>query len=206
MIIDHDKTKATGKLSLMKSGDDAVKREGEAEVEKTMPLRIADVVNGLKAAGKVDPRSTVTGRISKLGLRHVRPAGITVSLIHPNRPTVFDKIAEQTRRANVALGALREPVQLTIKGVVHTSLLDEEDENTETFALPAVWQTTGKKSTTPLAHRSARRVQDTFRAAGWDIFVWYGEYTKEYWVMDHNGLYSFDTLKALYLGMGWEDM
>lgn len=192
MIIDHDKTQATGKLSLIEGGD-------EAEVEKTMSLRITDVVDRLKAEGLIDPRCTVTGRIPRdLGLRRVPPVGITVSLIHPKR-----SVHKPSPR--VSLTKAVKPLELT-RGVVHTSLLDEEDENTETFALPAVWRVTGKKSTTPLAHRTARRVQDTFRAAGWNIFVWYGEHTEEYWVMDDNGLYSFDTLKALYLGMGWGDM
>lgn len=135
-----------------------------------------------------------------LELRVVKPSGITISLVHPRR-TTWAKVVEE----RVSLLKKTPPPQLTM-GVVHSSLLDEEDESTQTFALPAVWRVTGKKSTTPLAHRTARRVQDTFRAAGWNILVWYGEHTKEFWVMDENGLYSFDTAKALYLGMGWGDM
>ncbi len=88
-------------------------------------------------------------------------------------------------------------------------MMDEDDEkgpdeDTGTYALPAVWKMTGKPSTQRLAHRSAAHVQRVFNEAGWPIAVWYGEATKEYWVMDESGLHSFDTITAMYQGMGWE--
>lgn len=82
--------------------------------------------------------------------------------------------------------------------------VEEEPAETGTFALPAVWKMTGKSSTNKLAHRSAAHVQRLFNEAGWPIAVWYGEATKSYWVMDENGLHEFETITAMYQGMGWE--
>lgn len=91
---------------------------------------------------------------------------------------------------------------------VRAFLLDDDDEddyeNTGTYALPAVWKLTGKKSGKAIAHRSAAHVQKIFNEAGWPIAVWYGEHTGTYWVMDESGLHEFDTITAMYQGMGWE--
>ncbi len=79
-------------------------------------------------------------------------------------------------------------------------------DDTSTFALPAVWKMTGKPSAHKLAHRAAAHVQQIFNQAGWNIAVWFGEYTKTYWVMDETGLHEFDTVTAMYQGMGWEEL
>lgn len=81
---------------------------------------------------------------------------------------------------------------------------ESSDDTTSTFALPAVWKLTGKQSGNKLAHRTAAHVQKIFNEAGWPIAVWYGEATCEYWVMDESGLHSFETVTAMYQGMGWE--
>lgn len=54
-----------------------------------------------------------------------------------------------------------------------------------------------------LGHITARRVESTFREAGWNLAVWYGEYTGQFWVWDIEGLHPFDSLTDLYKGMGW---
>lgn len=79
--------------------------------------------------------------------------------------------------------------------------------DTGTHALPAVEKLTGKPSATPLAHRTARHVQTVFRDAGWDILVWYGEHTREFWVMDSDGLHGgFKSATDMYQGMGWSEI
>lgn len=55
-----------------------------------------------------------------------------------------------------------------------------------------------------IAKRSASHVQRLFTEAGWNIAVWYGEHTKEFWVWDEKGLHSFSDLTSMYQGMGWE--
>lgn len=55
-----------------------------------------------------------------------------------------------------------------------------------------------------IAQRSAAHVQRLFTEAGWNIAVWYGEHTKEFWVWDEKGLHSFSDLTSMYQGMGWE--
>lgn len=82
--------------------------------------------------------------------------------------------------------------------------VEQSGDDTATFALPAVWKVTGKPSTNKLAHRSAASVQRVFNEAGWPIAVWYGETTERFWVMDENGLHEFETVTAMYRGMGWE--
>lgn len=53
-------------------------------------------------------------------------------------------------------------------------------------------------------HRTAQRVQWAFRQAGWNVAVWYGEHTEEFWVMDETGLHGgFKSVTDMYQGMGW---
>lgn len=86
----------------------------------------------------------------------------------------------------------------------HPVGVEQSGDDTGTFALPAVWKMTGKPSANALAHRTAASVQRVFNEAGWPIAVWYGEYTKTYWVMDSEGLHEFETVTSMYQGMGWE--
>lgn len=104
------------------------------------------------------------------------------------------ELVEAVKELSDEKGVEREP----------SALLDEEHENTSTFALPAVWKMTGKPSAHKLAHRSAAHVQRVFNEAGWPIAVWYGEATGTYWVMDEAGLHEFESITAMYQGMGWE--
>lgn len=117
-------------------------------------------------------------------------------------PTRKELAAEAERFAKEA------PIEDVVEAVVALSTEEgveqESDDDTSTFALPAVWKMTGKASTNKLAHRSAAHVQQIFNEAGWPIAVWYGEATGEYWVMDEDGLHSFETITAMYQGMGWE--
>lgn len=78
------------------------------------------------------------------------------------------------------------------------------EQETSTHALPAVEKMTGKPSGAVDLHRSAARVQRAMNHLG--VAVWYGEYTKEFWVMDHTGLHSFADVTSMYQGMGWQDL
>jgi len=92
--------------------------------------------------------------------------------------------------------------------------VDEESEqydpegvgHTGTFALAAIQRQTGAPSKNKMAHRTAQRIQNTFTAAGWDVAIWYGEYTEEFWVMDHEGLHGFKDVTSMYRGMGWQTL
>src|SRR3546814_3179779 len=72
---------------------------------------------------------------------------------------------------------------------------------TGTHALPAVEKITGKPSEAAHMHRMARQVQNLKRHLG--VHVWYGEHTREFWVMDANGLHPFKSLADMNQGMGW---
>jgi len=97
-------------------------------------------------------------------------------------------------RRNYSLGAIREDAE---RGVEH---------ETGTFALAAIQRQTGAPSKNEMAHRTAQRIQNAFTSAGWDLAVWYGEYTEEFWVMDSEGLYGFTDVTSMYQGMGWQSL
>lgn len=123
-------------------------------------------------------------------------------------PKTLAEWGEEKRRRAVEQFAQEAPIEDVVEAVVALSTEEgveqESDDDTSTFALPAVWKMTGKASTNKLAHRSAAHVQRVFNEAGWPIAVWYGEATGEYWVMDESGLHSFESITAMYQGMGWE--
>jgi len=78
---------------------------------------------------------------------------------------------------------------------------------TGTYALAAIKRQTGKPSKNEMAHRTAQRIQNGFNAANWNVAIWYGEYTEEFWVMDEAGLHGgFKTVTELYQGMGWQSL
>jgi hypothetical protein len=95
---------------------------------------------------------------------------------------------------------LSEALDKPVEGVVLGK--SSYDEDTGTYALPAVKHLTGEPSTSVDLHRTAARVQWAIAPLG--VAVWYGEHTKEFWVMDARGLHSFDSVTAMYLGMGWQ--
>jgi hypothetical protein len=154
--------------------------------DETMPLRVIQqaepavdypvMEKRMQWAGPfpVRPVRSMTGRLS---LRKSAPADV------PDLETF----------------AREAPIEDVVEAV---KILSSED--TATHALPAVEKLTGAPSTQKLAHRSAAHVQRVFNEAGWPIAVWYGEATKEYWVMDESGLHSFESVTAMYQGMGWE--
>lgn len=78
------------------------------------------------------------------------------------------------------------------------------EERTGTHALPVVEKMTGKPSEAIDLHRTAARVQQAMGPYGYA--VWFGEHTKEFWVMDSNGLHSFADVTSMYQGMGWQDL
>lgn len=113
-----------------------------------------------------------------------RPTSMVAGTLAPRSGISFIKVKKPAEKA-------------TPKGV---------EQDTATFALPAVEKLTGNPSVAPAAHRTAARVQDTFRNAGWNVLVWYGEHTEEFWVMDERGLHSFPDVTAMYRGMGWQNL
>jgi hypothetical protein len=78
------------------------------------------------------------------------------------------------------------------------------EQPTGTHALPAVEKMTGKPSRAVDLHRSAARVQRAMDHLG--VAVWFGEYTREFWVMDSRGLHSFPSVTTMYQGMGWQNL
>jgi len=216
MIVDYEASKRNGRaMALAGAGrfSEAVDEIAGGKSDETMPLRVVvpiqptgnsggnggeykpwpipdDDPDGTspKPAGESRPEPVVrwTGpfpvrRVGEMN-DHGNPPPITTSFVHADRPLF---IREQKP----------EPNDEKPEGVEH---------DTGTFALPAVLKLTGKPSTKKLAHRSAARVQQTFNDAGWNIAVWYGEATSMFWVMDENGLHEFESLTAMYQGMGWQ--
>lgn len=78
------------------------------------------------------------------------------------------------------------------------------EQETSTHALPAVEKITGKPSEAIDLHRTAARIQRAMNHLG--VHVWYGEHTKEFWVMDFRGLHPFPDVTAMYEGMGWQNL
>lgn len=75
----------------------------------------------------------------------------------------------------------------------------KSSDDTATHALPAVEKMTGKPSLHAIAHRTARQIQAQYP----HVMIWYGEYTKSFWVVDSSGLREFETITAMCQGMGW---
>ena len=83
-------------------------------------------------------------------------------------------------------------------------VLEKASADTGTHALPMVEKMTGAPSTGVDMHRSAARVQRAMAHLG--VAVWYGEYTKEFWVMTSAGLFPFESVTTMYQGMGWQSL
>lgn len=150
------------------------------KLDETMPLRVADVQATVEAGG--DFRED----IAKSEVLEYRP---------PSRPRTMDgRFAGPFPVRRVTGLSVRKP-----EGV------ERSGDDTATHALPAVEKMTGKPSERPMLHRTARRIQEAFNAGGWNIAVWYGEHTEEFWVMDETGLHGgFKDVTSLYQGMGWQ--
>ena len=152
---------------------------------------------------------TLERRMRWAGPFPVRPVQSMTGRLSIQKPDLVDvpRDPEGRTRQTLEKFAREASVEEIVEAV---ALLDdaegveEEPEETSTFALPAVWKMTGKVSTNKLAHRSAAHVQRLFNEAGWPIAVWFGEATRSYWVMDETGLHEFETITAMYQGMGWE--
>lgn len=183
MIIDGDRTKETGRVVPL----------AEKDVEKTMPLRTVDAHAAWQGMRQDRQFSRWVGPFP------VRRAG--EENIHGNPPPLPLRLKEFAETAPIAdvvevVKALSDS-EPTLGGV------ERGGDDTATHALPAVEKLTGKPSSVPIAHRTARRVQKAFTDAGWNVAVWYGEYTSAFWVMDENGLHEFADITAMYQGMGW---
>lgn len=140
----------------------------------------------------------------------VRPVQSMTGRLSIKKPDLVDVPRDAEGRTRMTLEKLAREASVS-EIVEAVALLDdaegveqESSDDTSTFALPAVWKLTGRVSDKPAGHRTAHRIQQTFRAAGWDISVWYGEHTHKFWVMDEIGIHEFETITAMYRGMGWE--
>ena len=159
--------------------------------DETMPLR---VVTELVEKGEIHPDSSVTGRIPR------RMSGQFAG------PFPVRRVAGLSLRRFAAEAPIEDIVE-AVKVLTDDEpegVVQESSDDTATHALPAVEKLTGRPSDKPIGHRTAHRIQRTFRAAGWDIAVWYGEHTHNFWVMDETGLHEFESVTAIYQGMGWE--
>lgn len=153
------------------------------KLDETMPLRVADVRRVVM--GGDEEKDTSHG-----GTSQPDPGRLPKPLRSMN-----SQWAGPFPVRRVAGLSVRKP-----EGVEQRS-----SEETLTHALPAVEKMTGKPSERPILHRTARRIQEAFNAGGWNIAVWYGEHTGEFWVMDENGLHGgFKDVTSLYQGMGWQ--
>ncbi len=134
----------------------------------------------------------------------------TMTEMRPNDETLALRVPRRMDGKFAGPFPVRRVTGLSLRRFAETAPIEDVVEvvkalsdDTATHALPAVEKLTGEPSSVPIAHRTARRIQETFTAAGWNIAVWYGEHTKEFWVMDENGLRSFADVTSLYQGMGW---
>jgi hypothetical protein len=151
-------------------------------LDETVPIRTVTVeeVRAASSGRAVGEKSTVTGRPREENGRFM-PASSGAGMV------LYDKCGNTERNEHESAGVV----------------LTKTPEDTGTHALPAVERMTGKPSTAIDLHRTARRIQDAFRFLG--VAVWYGEYTKEFWVMNQwDGLQSFRSVTDLYQGMGWQ--
>lgn len=198
-IIDHDEMMA------------------ERAAEKTMALRVTPEGEYRAPSQRPETFHQSRRRFQWAGPFPVRRAESMTGRLSISKPPLADvpsktlvEWGEEKRRRAVEQFAKEASIEDVVEAV---ALLDdaegveeESDDSTSTFALPAVWKMTGKPSTNKLAHRSAAHVQRIFNEAGWPITVWFGETTREYWVMDEYGIHSFESITAMYQGMGWESL
>ncbi|QEQ93612.1 hypothetical protein SEA_ZUKO_34 [Streptomyces phage Zuko] len=230
MIIDHEKSAAAGApvpLDGTSANDETmalrvVTAEEAASAGPVPQVNYPELEEKVLSASRVEPKGQAWKTMRKAF--HLRSVpGVTGRI--PRAPFAGWSGPFPVRRADNMHGdpapldmetfARTAPIEDVVEavkalstepeGVERTAVLDDDDhENTGTFALPAVWKLTGKKSGKAIAHRSAAHVQKIFNEAGWPIAVWYGEHTGTYWVMDDSGLHEFETVTDMYQGMGWE--
>src|SRR3546814_202522 len=156
----------------------ALSQRGSGGVAETMPLRVSDVEQVVAEGGEFRED------IARSEVLEYRP---------PARPRTMDgRFAGPFPVRRVGGLSVSKPA-----GVEQT---ERPSGETGTHALPAVEKMTGKPSEFADLHRMARQVQNFKRHLG--VHVWYGEYTKEFWVMDANGLHPFKSLADMNQGMG----
>lgn len=184
MIIDHDESQRTGRVM-------PLSQRGSEGLAETMPLRVADVKAAVES-GEIHPDSTVTGRLPRR--MDGQFAGPFLVSRRIGGKLTLRRFAEEA------------PIEHVVAAVVAPSQPEgverESSEDTLTHALPAVEKMTGKPSESMGSHRIAARVQSLHPGYA----VWYGEHTKEFWVMDAAGLHSFADVTAMYQGMGWQKL
>ena len=81
------------------------------------------------------------------------------------------------------------------------------EHETGTYAIAALTKVMGERPAHVDLHRTAQRIQQAFNEAGWNISVWFGGYTQEFWVMDDYGLHGgCKTVTDMYREMGWQSL
>lgn len=213
MIIDYDESRRTGRvMTLAARGqfsaavDEMVRPAADDEklVEKTLAFAAVKPVQPVsttptddKPRPPLDPPWKTNGfreDIARSEVLEYRPRYETT------RETVTGRFVPAGPCAGLTLyGKRKDPEQneREPEGVVQV----KTSADTGTHALPAVEKITGKPSTAAELHRLARQVQNSKRHLG--VSVWYGEYTKEFWVMNEWGLHPFESVTAMNQGMGW---
>lgn len=153
----------------------------ERVVEKTLPIRTIPEVDYPTAERKMQwagpfPVRRVESMTGRLSIR---------------KPDLQDVPRDLEGRTTVTLEKFAR--EATIEEIVEAVAILDGDEPEGVEEEP---------SDDCLGRRIASKVQDLKGHLGY--LVWFGETTREYWVMDDNGLRSFKTIAALYQGMGWE--
>lgn len=161
------------------------------KLDETMPLRVADVQqavsDGVIHATDVNMDAVEVSRVPR------RMDGFSGPF--PVRRAI-EKFAAEAPIEDVV-----EVVKALSTEPETAGVEQESSETTLTHALPAVERMTGKPSEFADQHRMARQVQNLKRHLG--VHVWYGEHTREFWVMDESGLHPFKSLADMNQGMGW---
>jgi hypothetical protein len=160
--------------------DRALAEAEERVVEKTMPLRTIPEVDYATAERKMQ-------WAGPFPVRRVESMTGRLSIKKPELPDV-PRDPEGRTRVTLEKFVKEATVEELVEAVV--ALSDEEGVEREAPNLSSS------------EHRIAAKIQELKGPMGY--FIWYGEATREYWVMDESGLRSFETIAALYQGMGWE--
>lgn len=157
--------------------DRALAEAEERVVERTMPLRTIPEVDYPTAERKMQ-------WAGPFPVRRVESMTGRLSIQKPRMQDTLPRDPKGRARVTLEKFAREAPVEDLVSAVI--ALSDEEGVEQESSS----------------EHRIAAKIQELKGSLG--CFVWYGKATREYWVMDDNGLRSFKTIAALYQGMGWE--
>lgn len=166
----------------------ALAAAAESVVERTQELvPIASSAFGPVRRFGLLPDSTVTGRL-------LHNHGL------PPRRSLLGGLTAEPEYDALAVTALpsrknAEPPR-TVK---HLSEKPSEEK-----VMPAPVEKEGVEQVAPIdPSKTAAKIQRAMGHLG--VIVWWGEHTKEFWVLDTAGLHSFPDVTSLYEGMEWDN-